>query len=282
MSIQVDKKSDCPEAPAGRTRKPETDDIGAPDEQSERNGQADNGALKRASFRRFIPLAILVIGLILFFALGLDRYLSFSALREHHEWLRDQVRENAVVAPLAFMAIYALATAFSVPGGAVLTIVGGFLFGMWAATIYVVIGATLGAVGVFLAARTALHDVLQAKAGKAMKRMEEGFHEHALSYLLFLRLVPIFPFWLVNLVPALLGVPLGVYVAGTVIGIIPGSFVYASVGNGLGALLERGETPDLGVIFDIEILVPILGLSLLSLLPIVYKKWKKRRPGVPD
>ncbi|MDX1710766.1 MAG: TVP38/TMEM64 family protein [Rhodovibrionaceae bacterium] len=246
------------------------------------DGHPEGRQTRRAAVRRFIPLAVLLLGLVLFFALGFDRYLSFQALHDHHEWLRAQVRDNALLAPLAFIAVYALATAFSVPGGAILTIVGGFLFGIWLGTVYVVIGATLGSIGVFLAARTALHDVLQAKAGRAMKRMEEGFREHALSYLLFLRLVPIFPFWLVNLVPALLGVPLGVYVLGTVLGIIPGSFVYASVGNGLGALLERGETPNLGVIFDPEILLPILGLSLLSLLPIVYKRWRKGRSGASN
>jgi uncharacterized membrane protein YdjX (TVP38/TMEM64 family) len=241
------------------------------------NGNGLEAGARRAMLRRFLPLAILVAGLALFFALGLDRYLSFRALHDHQEWLTAQVRERAVLSPLVFILVYALAIAFSVPGGAVLTILGGFLFGVVLGSLYAVIGATLGSVGVFLAARTALHDVLQARAGKAMKRMEQGFREHALSYLLFLRLVPVFPFWLVNLVPALLGVPLGVYVLGTMIGIIPGSLVYASVGNGLGALLEKGETPDLGIIFDPEILLPILGLSVLSLLPIVYKKWKKRR-----
>jgi uncharacterized membrane protein YdjX (TVP38/TMEM64 family) len=241
-----------------------------------------NDGVGRAALRRFLPLAVLLAGLAMFFAFGLDRYLSFQALQDHQDWLTRQVREQVFLAPLAFILLYALTIAFSVPGGALLTIVGGFLFGVWLGTVYVVIGATLGSIGVFLAARTALHDVLQARAGKSMKRMEQGFREHALSYLLFLRLVPVFPFWLVNLVPALLGVPLRIYALGTVIGIIPGSLVYASVGNGLGALLEQGGTPDLGIIFDPEILAPILGLSVLSLLPVIYKKWKKRSAGATD
>jgi uncharacterized membrane protein YdjX (TVP38/TMEM64 family) len=107
--------------------------------------------------------------------------------------------------------------------------------------------------------------------------MEEGFRQDALSYLLVLRLIPIFPFWLVNIVPAFLGVPLGTYVLGTFVGIIPGSFVYASVGNGLGAVFDAGGTPDLGIIFEPAILLPIVGLAVLALLPIAYRRFKARR-----
>jgi uncharacterized membrane protein YdjX (TVP38/TMEM64 family) len=108
--------------------------------------------------------------------------------------------------------------------------------------------------------------------------MEEGFHKDAFSYLLVLRLIPIFPFWLVNIVPAVLCVRLGVYVLGTFIGIIPGSLVYASVGNGLGAVFEAGGTPDLGIIFSYEILLPIVGLALLALLPVAYRHLRPRQP----
>ncbi len=115
---------------------------------------------------------------------------------------------------------------------------------------------------------------LRRRAGPWIGRLEAGFRENALSYLLVLRLVPLFPFWLVNLVPAFLGVPLTTYALGTFVGIIPGSFVYASVGNGLGAVFDAGGTPDLTIIFEPEILLPIIGLSLLALIPVVYKKFK--------
>jgi uncharacterized membrane protein YdjX (TVP38/TMEM64 family) len=174
------------------------------------------------------------------------------------------------------MAIYAAVIALSVPGGAVLTIAGGFLFGTLPATLYVVVAATLGATILFLIARTALGDPLRARAGPWLRRMEAGFAENALSYLLVLRLIPIFPFWLVNLVPAFLGVGLGTYVLGTFFGIIPGSFVYASVGNGLGAVFDAGETPDVGIIFEPSILVPIVGLAVLALLPVAHRKFKAR------
>lgn len=226
---------------------------------------------------RFLPLAVLVLGLVLFFALGLNRYVTFGVLQEHREWLTTQVRDHVAVSTLTFTAIYALATAFSIPVGAALTICGGFLFGIWVAAACVLVGATVGACALFLAARTALADILRAKAGPALQRMEAGFRENALNYLLVLRLIPVFPFWLVNLVPAFLGVSLRTYVIGTFVGIIPGTLVYASLGNGLGAILDAGERPDLDIIFDPEILLPILGLAVLALLPVVYKKVKGRQ-----
>ena len=239
-------------------------------------------AAARPVWRRLWPLLLLLAGLGLFFALGFDRYLSFRALSDHRDWLMAQVRDVPVLAALTYAGVYAGVAAFSIPGGAVLTILGGFLFGIWLGTAYAVAGATLGSVAVFLAARTALADVLRAKAGGAVQRMRQGFQENALSYLLFLRLIPVFPFWLVNLVPALVGVRLGTYVVGTFAGIIPGTLVYASVGNGLDALVTSGGTPSLGIIFKPEILGPIVGLGVLSLLPVGYKKWKARRAGAPQ
>lgn len=229
------------------------------------------------SIKRFLPLAVLVLAIGGVFASGLHNYLSFDALREHRETLLGFVQNNPLAAPLVFMVIYATATALSVPGGIVLTIAGGFMFGTWLGGLFVVIGATLGATAIFLIAKTALGNALREKAGPWLSKMEAGFKENALSYLLVLRLVPIFPFWLVNLVPAFLGVPLGIYVIGTFLGIIPGCFVFASVGNGLGAVFDAGETPDLGIIFKPAILGPILALALLALLPIAYKRFAAKK-----
>ncbi|MDX1655488.1 MAG: TVP38/TMEM64 family protein [Candidatus Competibacteraceae bacterium] len=230
------------------------------------------------SLRRLLPLAVIVIGLALFLALGLDRYLSFATLSQYREELTQWVAAHRLLAVLAYIALYTVVIALSLPGGAVMTITGGFLFGIGFGTLWTVIGATLGATALFLAARTALGEPLRARAGPWLKRMEAGFRENAFNYLLVLRLIPIFPFWLVNLVPAFLGVPLSTYVLATGLGIIPGSFVYASVGNGLGAILERGETPDLGLIFNPEILIPLVGLALLALLPVAYRKLRNRPP----
>jgi uncharacterized membrane protein YdjX (TVP38/TMEM64 family) len=137
-----------------------------------------------------------------------------------------------------------------------------------------VVGGTLGAVCVFLAARTAFGNLLRAKAGPALRRMEAGFRDSAFSYMLFLRLIPLFPFWLVNLVPAFLGVSLRTYVVATFVGVIPGALVYASLGNGLGAILDAGGEPDLGIVFQPNILLPLLALAVLALAPVAYKKFK--------
>lgn len=228
--------------------------------------------------KRFLPLAVLVLAIVVVFASGLDDYLSFEQLRQNREQLLEFVDRHAVLAPLLFMVIYAAVIALSIPGGAVLTMAGGFLFGVALGTLYVVVAATVGASLVFLAAKTALGDSLRRKAGPWMRRMEHGFRENALNYLLFLRLIPVFPFWLVNLVPAFLGVPLGTYLVATFIGIIPGSLVYASVGNGLGVVFEAGGRPDLGIIFEPQIILPILGLAVLAILPVAYKKIKAGQP----
>ena len=231
-----------------------------------------------AQLKRFLPLALLLLAIVAAFGLGLDDYVSFEQLERNRAQLLAFVERHPLLAPLVFMLLYAAVIALSIPGGAILTMAGGFLFGVTAATCYVVIAATCGATVVFLIARTALGDSLRHKAGPAMRRMEAGFRENALSYLLFLRLIPIFPFWLVNLVPACLGVPLRTYVLATLVGIIPGSLVYASVGNGLGAVFEAGGRPDLGIIFKPEIILPLIGLAVLAILPVAYKKIKAGQP----
>jgi uncharacterized membrane protein YdjX (TVP38/TMEM64 family) len=141
-----------------------------------------------------------------------------------------------------------------------------------------VLAATVGALAVFLAARSALGDALRARAGPFVKRLEAGFRENALSYLLVLRLVPLFPFWLVNIVPALLNVPTRTFVIGTLVGIVPGTFVFVSVGNGLDAVFARGELPGAGIFLEPEVLIPIAGLTLLALVPVVYKRFRRGGP----
>lgn len=223
------------------------------------------------SLVRLWPLALLAGGIALFFLLELDTYLSFEALRDNRAFLTEWTAANRASAIFYYILLYILVVAFSLPGGAVMTIAGGFLFGPVFGTLWTVIGATIGASLLFLAAKTALGDILRAKAGPAIRRMEAGFQENALSYMFVLRLVPIFPFFLVNLAPAFLGVRLRTYMIATFLGIIPGTFVYALVGNGLGAIFDAGETPDLSIIFAPEILLPLVGLAALAMLPVLYK-----------
>lgn len=239
--------------------------------------EQDDTGKQGFSWQRLMPLVVLGAGLVAFFAFGLDEYLTFETLRENRAWLLQQVSQSAFLATLAFVAVYVIVVAFSLPGGAIMTITGGFLFGQWLGTAYVIFAATIGATILFLAARTALGDLLRAKAGPFLKKMEAGFQENALSYLLVLRLIPIFPFFIVNLVPAFLGVTLRVYVIATFIGIIPGSFVYATVGAGLGSIFDSGEEFSAGSILTPEIITALVGLAILALLPVAYKKVKAKR-----
>jgi uncharacterized membrane protein YdjX (TVP38/TMEM64 family) len=233
----------------------------------------------RFSVGRLAPIAVLLAGLIAFFALDGPRYLSFEHLQAHHERISAWVAAQGALGPVIYMALYALVVAFSLPGGLVMTLLGGFLFGTWLGAGLTVVGATLGATAIFLAARTAFADMLRARAGPTLQKMEAGFRENAFSYLLVLRLVPLFPFFLVNLAPAFLGVPLRIYVAATFFGIVPGTVVYSSVGAGLGAILKQGGAPDTSIIWRPEIIGPLLGLAALALLPVLYKRMKARRHG---
>lgn len=241
--------------------------------ETDTENQTSENAAGGFSLARLLPVVVLAAGLGAFFWFELDAYLSLDVLRENRADLSAWVAQNAALAALIYILIYMVLVALSVPGALVATLTGGLLFGTVLGGLYTVIGATIGATIIFLAAKTALGDMLKAKASGAILKMEEGFRENAFSYMMVLRLVPAFPFFLVNLAPAFLGVKLRTYVVATFLGIIPGTFVFASVGNGLGALFETGQDPDLGIIFAPEILFPIIGLALLSLLPIAYKRF---------
>ena len=194
----------------------------------------------RFSLKRLLPVAVLGLGSIGFFALGLDDYLTFESLHENRMLLEDFISDHMILAPAIFFLVYATVVAFSLPGGAVMTIAGGFLFGTSLGTTFVVLSATTGAVAIFMAAKTSLGEPLRAKAGPWLRKFEAGFRKNAFNYLLVLRLVPLFPFFVVNLVPAFLGVGLRTYAITTLIGIITGSFVYAPVGAGLGSIFAVG------------------------------------------
>jgi uncharacterized membrane protein YdjX (TVP38/TMEM64 family) len=227
--------------------------------------------------KKLLPLVVLAAGIGGFFAAGLDKYVTFEALRENRETLNAFVADNGAFAALVYVAVYAAAVAFSLPGGAIMTLAGGFLFGAAYGTMVVVVAATLGATALFLIARSALGDLLRAKAGPFVRKMEAGFQDNALSYLLVLRLVPAFPFWVVNLVPALLGVKLSTYVLGTAIGIIPGTFVFATFGAGLGSVFDQGGEVSVKAILTPEIIAGLVGLAVLALVPVVVKKLRGRK-----
>ena len=237
-------------------------------------GQTEGG---KPLWRRLLPLAVLVLVALVVYGSGLYRYASFETLERHSHDLDRLVTGRPVASALAFVLIYAIATAVSIPGAVFFTIAGGFLFGILLGAALAVTGASIGAIGVFLVARTSLGESLRSTATPWLERMRNGFNENALSYLFVLRIVPLFPFWVVNIVPALLGVDLRTYALATVVGIIPGALVFASVGSGLDSVIARGGKPDLGLILEPSILLPLLGLAALALLPVLYKHLKARR-----
>lgn len=229
--------------------------------------------------KRLMPLGIIALALAAFFALGGPDYVSIDSLRENREALSAFVGNNFITAILGFILIYAILTGISFPGASFLSIFGGFLFGTWVGGSAIVVGATIGATAIFLAARYAIGDFLKKKTGsKSLKKFEAGLKENELSYLFILRLIPLFPFFVVNFAPALFDVKLRNYVLSTFFGIIPGSFVYASVGAGVGAVFDQGGEVKLsGLMTQPAILGPIIGLIILSLIPVAYKKYKKSK-----
>lgn len=227
---------------------------------------------KQTGIMRYLPILLIGVGAIAAFVLARD-YLSFDALLANYEELTAKRDQNIVVAVVVFAAIYTICVAFSVPGAIWLTLIGGFLFGTVLGTITVVLAATLGALLIFLAAKTALGDVLRAKAGAWVAKMEDGFRAGEVSYLLIMRLVPAVPFFIANLAPAFLGARTWTFLWTTIVGIIPGTLVFISIGAGLGEQLARGEAPNLGVIFEWHILGPLLGLAALAALPLILKRF---------
>jgi len=227
----------------------------------------------RPAYRRWLPLLLLALFALALYASGLHRYLGFRALAEHRDWLLGEVAALGLWAAAAFVLFYAAAAAVSIPGALFLSVLGGFLFGTVVGAVCDLAGATIGATAVFLVARGSLGPLLRQRAGPFLVRLESGFRRNAVSYLLVLRLVPIFPFFVVNLVAAFLGVRLRVFVLCTLFGMAPGALIYASIGAGLGGVLDRGEMPDLGaIVFEPHFLLPLLALALLASVPVFYRR----------
>ena len=227
----------------------------------------------QSAIMKRLPVSIIAIVAILG-AVFLRDYLTFETLRDNREALLAFRDDNYLMTVLLFIGAYILIVGFSLPGATVATLTGGFLFATFPGALYNVIGATLGATAIFLAARTGFGAKLGAKlegSDGIVKKIKDGIDENQWSMLFLLRLVPAVPFFLANLIPSFLEVPLRRFMISTFFGIMPGSVVFTSIGAGLGAVFERGETPDLGLFFEPYIIGPILGLCVLALLPIIIK-----------
>ncbi|WP_102106865.1 TVP38/TMEM64 family protein [Oceaniglobus roseus] len=247
------------------------------------NGTAEQGIRGKAApqhpLLRRLPLIAVALAA-LFGAIFLRDTLSFETLAENRENLLAFRDSHYLPSVLGFIAAYVAIVAFSLPGATIATLTGGFLFGAFPGVLYNVAAAGTGAVCIFLAARWGLGARLAARmdAGEGLvKRIKAGIDDNQWSMLFLIRLVPAVPFFVANLVPALVGVPLFRFAVTTFLGIVPGAVVYTSVGAGLGEVFARGETPDLGIIFEPRILLPILGLCALAALPMVLKLVRGRK-----
>jgi uncharacterized membrane protein YdjX (TVP38/TMEM64 family) len=218
------------------------------------------------------PLAVVFL-VALAWAFGLHRYLTLEALAAQREALAALVAARPVASALMYVAAYIAVVAFSLPGGAVMTLSGGLLFGAFIGACLAVLGATIGAAVLFLLARSAFAPFVAGRAEGLLGPLRAGLARDGFLYLLSLRLVPVFPFWLLNLAPALFGMAFAPYLAATFLGIIPGTLVFAGIGAGLDEVFLSGGVPDLGVIFSWGVLLPLLGLASLSL----FGAWFRRR-----
>ncbi|WP_299813463.1 TVP38/TMEM64 family protein [uncultured Jannaschia sp.] len=228
-------------------------------------------------FARYGPILLIAVVAVAGAVLLRDR-IGFDVLAQNREALLAFRDANYFLSAAGFCLAYVVVVAFSLPGAAIATLTGGFLFGLFPGVLYNAGSATIGATGIFLAAKHGFGDRLAARmddAGGAVRKLRDGIRQDETSYLFIMRLIPVVPFFVANLVPAFMNVSLRKYVMTTFFGILPGSLVYTWVGAGLGEVFARGEAPDLGIVFAPHILGPILGLAALALLPVVVRKLRK-------
>ncbi len=241
--------------------------------------------------KRWAPLVAILAALVAGYFAGVHEYLSLSNLIKQRSFLEEFVAEHFVYAILIYMLIYIVLVAVSFPGGLALSITSGFVFGWLVAGLATVTAATIGATIIFLVARSSLGSILKDRAGSMLGKMMDGFQENAFQYLLTLRLVPAFPFWAVNIVPGLLNMKLVPYVIATFIGIIPGTFAFTYLGEGLDSIIAEQEQAnpgcadagtcsiDPGALVTTELLLALAFLAALSFMPIIIKKMRGKPKG---
>ncbi|MGM0439506.1 MAG: TVP38/TMEM64 family protein [Chlamydiota bacterium] len=227
-------------------------------------------------YRRFIPIAIIITLMAAVYVSGLDNFLKIETIKDYRHEILTYVDQHPYAAPLTFIIIYIIVVALSIPGAIFLTLSAGFIFEQPFSTIYAVIGSTIGAVAIFMATRSALGDSLKKRAGPKLKKMKNGFNDDAISYLLFLRMIPIFPFWLINIAPAVFDVSLKVFFWTTFLGVIPGTFVFTQTGTGIGAILESEEPLSVQALFNTDVKIALAALGVFILVPTFIKKYIKK------
>ena len=233
-----------------------------------------------AFIRKYALPLTLITGLLLFFATGTHKLVSWETISTNYGVLKQFSNDRILTSYTLFLLLYVIVVAFSLPVALPLTLTGGALLG-WPAGMVIIFAATMGAGIVFLAARTIFSDFLRGKAGPFMARLEAGFNKNAFSYLLALRLIPVAPFWVVNIIPSLTKMKLSSFLLATFIGIMPGTMVFVSVGRGFDTILASGQTPDLSVLSSPSILIALGGLGALALMPVIYK-WITRNRNLSE
>ncbi|AKI02429.1 hypothetical protein IMCC20628_03747 [Hoeflea sp. IMCC20628] len=233
---------------------------------------------RAAPWRRFLPLAIIAAGIAAAYAAGLQEYLALTVLTEQREVLKEFVAEHRIASILGYFVLYTLAVAFAFPAASILTIFAGFVFGWFIGGTLTVFAATTGAAAIFLAARSAFGDVLRKRAGPFVAKLADGFAKDAFGYLLVLRLAPVFPFLIINIAPAFFDIRLRTYVAATFLGIIPGTFAYAWLGQGLDSVIAAAAGREISIsdLVTPEITIAFLGLAIVAAIPTIVGKFRQR------
>ncbi len=251
---------------------------------------------RRGHWRQWLPLIVLIAAIIAVWAGGAARYLTLSSIAEHRDGLKAMVEAHYLAALGGYMLVYFACIALSLPGGVLLTILGGFLFGWITGGVATVIAATGGATIIFLVAKSSFGAFLAEKAGSRAKAFAEGFRRDAFNYMLFLRLVPLFPFWLVNIAPALFNVSSRTYVLSTFIGIIPATFAFATLGASLDSIIMAQKAAyqacvaakgagqcsfalDASALVTPQLIAAFAALGVIAIVPVMWKRYRTYRTG---
>lgn len=249
-----------------------------------------------SALKRWLPLLVIAAAMAFVLAMGWHRQLTFENLALRRGELADFVARHLLAAVALYVVLYIVVVALSLPGAGVLSIGGGMLFGVWIAAPAIIVAATTGAVIIFLVTRSSLGAALAERAGPWLEKFRSGFEKEGLSYMLFLRLMP-FPFFIINLVPAVLGVPLRTFVIGTFFGIIPATFAFAYLGDTLDRVITDARaahdacvsksgaaacklTVDVSTLPFRQIAVALVLIGLVALIPPVLNRWRARHAAV--
>ncbi|MFT6834841.1 MAG: putative membrane protein YdjX (TVP38/TMEM64 family) [Francisellaceae bacterium] len=226
--------------------------------------------------KRFLPLFILILGLIIFIVLGGHHYLNIQILDHNYALIEKYTQQHYFLSIIIFISIYIIAIAFSLPGATLLTLLSGLLFGTWSGTLWSVIAATIGATITYLAVKSAFGEFLKNRISGRIAKLQKGFSGNAFNYLLMLRLLPIFPFFIINIAAGIVGVRMRIFILASLIGMTPCAFIYAWIGSGLSSIITQQTKLDLNIFIKPSVIIPLLALAILTMIP-VFLKFRQNR-----